>query len=187
MWGPATAKPSKSGSISGALLAGLLVLIVALLYLGFYLTLPDYHHFYALIVIGIVSIVASVVAYFSQAFSRDPSAQRAASWGFGVFGLAVLFLTVGAFPYLYPNGGSPLSGLAWLGAIIVLLIFLAVAIAVTRWRVMGHAVDTRREESRAAWEHRPAPSAFSYSTAQMPTDSAPAEPTNRSTPPMRGN
>ncbi len=183
MWGSSGSAPPKGGSVSAWVLAGLFVLIAALIFFGIYLVLPDAHHFWALIAIGIVSLVFALFSYVARALSRQAGIQQGMAWGFGVFGLAVMFLSVLAFPYLYPNS-SPLTQVGEIVALILLLLVVVVVVAGAWWRGRGERSDTQRAEARAAWDSRPPPSAFSYATARVPGGEAP--PADSASPPPPG-
>jgi hypothetical protein len=182
MWGSSGNAAPRSGSVSAGVLAGLFALVAALIFFGIYLVLPAQHHFWALIAIGIVSLFFGLFSYAARSLSRQASIQQGFAWGFAAFGLAVMFLSVLAFPMLYPND-SPLSQIGEVVALILLVLVLVVLVVGSRWRAGGEQSDARRDEARAAWQSRPPPSAFSYATAQNP---ASAPPTDASaTPPTR--
>jgi hypothetical protein len=159
-------------AIGVGLIAGLLVLVAAAVFLGIYLGLPEFDHFYALLLIGILSLILSVGAYFSQALTRDPVVQRGATLGFLGMGFVVLFLTV-AFD---PAGGTVMF-LPRLAGLIVLTLLLVVAIAGILWRARGRMADASRQERRSEWAQKPAASAFDYSAAQAvaPTSTGPSQ------------
>lgn len=182
MWGSSGSAPPKGGSVSAGVLAGLFLLVAALIFFGIYLVLPGQDHFWALITIGIVSLFFGLFSYIARSLSRQAGVQQGFAWGFAVFGLAVMFLSVVAFPVLYPNS-SPLTQLGEVVALILLLLVVIVIVVATRWRSRGEHADERRQEARAAWESRPPPSAFSYSTARVPGEAPPAD---AGTPPPQG-
>jgi hypothetical protein len=179
MW-QSSSSGGRGGSLSGYLIAALFAVVAALFFGGIYLLVPGPDHFGALVWIGSLSLVFGLVSYIAQATSRDPTAQRAAAWGFGAFGFAILFITVGVFPYLYPNDNL-LSTVAQFFALIVLILLLIAAIAGGAWRFRGRAQDEARAEHRREWASKPAPSAFSYAAAQSPE-----EPSSPTTPPGTG-
>jgi phosphatidylglycerophosphate synthase len=183
MWGSSGSAPPKGGSVSAWVLAGLFLLVAALIFFGIYLVVPGQHHFWALITIGIVSLVFGLFSYVARALSRQGSIQQGFAWGFVAFGLAVMFLSVVAFPVLYPNS-SPLSQLGEVVALILLIVVVIVVVVATRWRSRGEQSVEHREEARAAWRGQSPPSAFSYATAQVPGEAAPTE--TPGTPPTGG-
>jgi hypothetical protein len=174
VWGSSGGAPPKGGSVSAWVLAGLFVLVAALIFFGVYLVLPGQHHFWALITIGIVSLVFALFSYVARALSRQGSIQQGFAWGFAAFGLAVMFLSVIGFPYLYPNS-SPLSQLGEVVALILLILVVIIVVVATRWRGQGEQSVARREGARAAWRGQSPPSAFSYATAQVPGEAPPSE------------
>lgn len=94
-----------------------------------------------------------------------------------------MFLSVLAFPSLYPNS-SPITEIGQVEALILLVVLVIVIVAGSWWRARGEHADAHREEARAAWESRPPPSAFSYATAHVPGEAAPSE--SGSPPPQGG-
>ena len=156
-------------SVSGIIVALLFVVVAALIFGGIFLLIPGTAHFVALLTIGFLSLLFSVVSYFAQALSRTPTVQRSAAWGFGAFGFVILFLSVGVVPFYYPG---LLTTVTQFGLLIVLVLLLIVAIVMITWRARGHAQDERREASRQQWAHSSPPSAFAYAAARDPSASA---------------
>ncbi|HEY6237882.1 MAG TPA: hypothetical protein VIZ68_01690 [Thermoplasmata archaeon] len=182
MWQPRSVTP-RTGAVAGLILVGLFLVIAGLIFFGVYLAVTGPDHFLALLTIGFLSLVFGTLAYFAQALSRQPTAQRALAFGFGAFGFGVLFLTTLALPWLYPD-----DALISLGAEVVLLIFLMILLI---GPVIGMAlgarnreVDQHRAEARSEWASHPPPSAFSYASGPAPT--APAPPAENPGPPMGG-
>jgi len=173
---------SHAGTLSGPLIAVLFVVVAALIFAGIFLLVTGPHHFGALIAIGFLSLFFGVVSYFAESLSRGPTVQRAMSWGFGAFGFALLFLTIGAFPFLYPSP-SLISTVGQIGLLIVLVLMLIVPVAFYGWRARGHDQDARREVARLEWSQSSPPSAFSYGAARDPA--APAS-TPGDSPPRGG-
>jgi hypothetical protein len=167
MWGSSGGAPPRGGSVSAWVLAGLFALVAALIFFGIFLVLPGENHFWALIAIGIVSLFFGLFSYLARALSRQAGIQQGFAWGFAAFGLAVMFLSVLAFPVLYP-GNAPLTPVGQVVALILLVFVVILIVAGSWWRGRGEHADARRQEARAAWESRPPPSAFSYATAQSP-------------------
>jgi hypothetical protein len=178
MW-ESRSSSGRASALAGILIAGLFLVVAALLFGGIFLLLPGKAHFAAFLTIGFLSLVFAVVSYFAQAFSREPMVQRAAAWGFSAFGFAILFLTVGLFPSLY--GSDLLSTLGQFALLIVLVLLLIVAAAVGIWRAHGRVQDERRDAQRGEWNQSAPPSAFSYAAARDPA--APSSGTNE---PPRG-
>lgn len=164
-------------SISGLLLAGLMLVAAAIVFVVIYLVLPGNGHFYGLLTIGVVSLFLSVGAYFAEGFSADPTLERAVSWAFAGMGFATLFLTL----LLAPN--SPFSTTTTLVAVLLLILLLAGGVVAVRWRMGQERSTSRREEQRAEWRSRPAPSAFSYATAHPPGEAGSPTATEPATPP----
>jgi peptidoglycan/LPS O-acetylase OafA/YrhL len=153
--------------IAAALIAGIFVIIAALLFIGIYFALPEHNHFDALLWIGSLSLVFCVGAYFSQAVSRDALVQRSLAWGFLGLGFAVLFLTVG----LAPN--SEWSPMARLDGLIVLFLLLAGAAGAVAWRLRGMNEEEQRARARREWSRRPTLSAFNYAFPGTPAPPVP--------------
>jgi hypothetical protein len=170
---------SSAGSMSGPLIAVLFVIVAALIFAGVFLLLPGPEHFTALLVIGFLAVLFGAISYLAESISKGPSIQRAASWGFGAFGFAILFLTVGALPFFYSGLISTLDQIALL---IVIILMLIVPVAFFGWRARGQAQDSRREEARHEWAQSTPPSAFSYAAARDPA--APSPPSD--SPPRGG-
>jgi hypothetical protein len=172
---------SGAGSMSGPLIAVLFVVVAALIFLGVFLLITGPEHFVALLTIGFLALLFGAVSYLAESISKGPSMQRALSWGFGAFGFAVLFLTVGALPLFY---SGLISTVGQVGLLIVLVVMLIVPVAFFGWRARGQVQDSRREEARHQWTQSTPPSAFSYSAARDPA--APTPPP-ADLPPRGGN
>lgn len=163
------------GKTSGMLLTAVFLILAILLFVTIYFALPDNQHYGALLIIGVLSLVFSVSCYFAEALSAEPTAQRSLAWGFFGMGFAVLFLSVGLGPY-YING--ILSPIEQLVGLIVLTVFLALAVVFIVWRTRAVRATENEMVSRAAWHNEPAPSAFSYGTANSPSVPKVAPPTS---------
>ncbi|HYK92579.1 MAG TPA: hypothetical protein VEY07_00865, partial [Thermoplasmata archaeon] len=83
-----------AASMSGAIFGVILLAIAALIFFGIYVALPANQHFFALITIGILSLVFALGGYFSQALTREPSMIRLVTYGFLAMGFAMLVLTL---------------------------------------------------------------------------------------------
>ena len=173
-----TAPPGRPAAArwSGALIAALLLVAAGLLFAAIYLALPSYHHYYALIAIGILALVFGAVSYFAEAFSRNPVAQRSAAWGFFGMGFAVLIVSI----VLGPSYGV-LSTIGELISLVVVILVLVVAVALAAWRARSTAATQERLAKRAAWQNAPASSALDYAAAHAPSvpqvpGSSPADP-----------
>lgn len=164
------------------MLSVLFLLIAAILFYLIYLAFPASQHFYGLLWIGILSLIFALLSYFAESFSRDPTAQRSAAWGFFGMGFAVLFLTIGLAPYY----GISL-GIWQLVGLLFTLIALVVSVALIGWRLRALQSTSSRLAVREQWRERPAPSAFSYAAANSPsvpaTAPAPPVPAGDSPPP----
>jgi len=156
---------------SGAVLTGIFVAIAALLFLGLYLAFPQSSHYYALIYIGALALVFALVSYLAESFSRDPTAQRSLAWGFFGMGFAVLFLSIGLGPY-YGIIGQVLA----IEGLVIVLVLLFAAVVGIRWRGRAVRATENQQVPRQAWRSEPAPSAFTYATANSPSVPATAPP-----------
>ena len=167
---------------SGLVLTVLFLVIAAVLFAAIYLSLPGQQHFWALIAIGILSLIFALGSYLMESLSRQPTAQRSLAWGFFGMGFAVLFLTVG----LAPTYGLMTAVLA-LYDLVVILVVLVVTVGLIAWRGRAVRATENQQVARAAWRNEPAPSAFSYATANAPSVPAtappPSSPTNAPPPP----
>jgi hypothetical protein len=168
---------AKVGRIAPVVLAGLLGFVAFLLFLGVYLALPGFNHFYALVTIGVLALLFAIVSYFTQALSADSALQRAFSWGFAAMGFALLYLSV-----LLPLN----TGITFLGqltALIVLTLFLIIWIVGIGWGLRSRGAMTQRSVQREAWASHPPPSAFSYGSSPSAAPPAPAGPSGSPSPP----
>ena len=156
---------------SGLALLAIFLVLAVVLFTAIYLSLPGQQHYWALITIGVLSLVFSLGSYLLESLSREPTAQRSLAWGFFGMGFAVLFLTVG----LAPTYGLVSAVLA-LYSIVILLVVLIVAVALIAWRGRAVRATENQQVARAAWRNEPAPSAFSYATANAPSVPATAPP-----------
>jgi type IV secretory pathway VirB3-like protein len=165
---------------SGWVISGLFLLVAALVFAAVYLTLTTDQHFWALITIGILSLIFAVGCFLMEAMSRDPSAQRSLAWGFFGMGFAVLLLTIG----LGPTYG--VLGTVWmLWGLVIVVAVLIVAIALIAWRGRALTATVNQQVSRGAWRNESAPSAFSYAAANSPSvpSTAPPPPASGPSPP----
>ncbi len=159
---------------SGAVLTALFLVLAVLIFAALYFALPAQSHFYALIAIGIVSLLFALGSYLAEAASKQPTAQRSLAWGFFGMGFAVLLLTVGL---------STTYGILGITAALVGLILIVVVLFVTvlliAWRGRAVRATENQQVARAAWRAESAPSAFSYATANSPSvpQTVPAPPT----------
>lgn len=147
---------------AAALLGGVLILALVLLFVLLYLAIPAPGSLYAM---GIVALVLALVSYFLQTLSRDPTVQRSVSWGLAVMGFALLVGTV----WLVPDGASLVDQLA---VTLVVVVLLALTLVLVFWRLRTVARVEAREEHRAAWDQSQPPSAFDYAAAKTPGSSA---------------
>ncbi|HEV8049181.1 MAG TPA: hypothetical protein VGP88_01150, partial [Thermoplasmata archaeon] len=136
------------------------VVVAALLFLAVFLVLPGNQHFYALITIGILSLVFALGAYLAQAAVPDGLIARSLSWGFAGLGFFLLLGTV------VTNPASTLGVLGQILAIVIVLLFLAAALAGAYWRSWTVASTKARVEQRAVFQSQPPRSALDYSAAQ---------------------
>src|SRR5271157_1521722 len=137
---PSAIQPVR-GTTSGMLLTALFLVVAILLFIAIYFALPDNQHYGALLLIGVLSLVFALACYFAEALSREPTSQRSLAWGFFGMGFTVLVLTV----------------------------VLAIAVAFIVWRTRAVRATENQMVSRAAWRNEPAPSAFTYGTANSPS------------------
>ena len=166
-------------SLTGAMFGGLLLLVAALLFVGIYVALPQNDHFFALITIGILSLLFAVGGYFGQAVTRDPGMVRLTTYGFLGMGFAVLLLTIALAP------GNPLTLLLQIVGLVLVLILLAGVAALAYWRAGTLGREAQRQERRQEWASSPPPSALTYAAAQRaPTPPPQAGPAG-GTPPAR--
>jgi hypothetical protein len=156
-----TNSPSTPRSpVLGAAIVAVFGVVAALLFAGVFLSLPGNQHFYALIAIGILSLVFSLGAYLAQAFAPDPLMPRALSWGFAGLGFALLVGTI------LTNPATTLGFLTQLFALIVVLLFLGVTLLGAYWRSRTVASAQARLEKREVWKAQAPRSALDYSAAQ---------------------
>ena len=163
---------------SGLVLTVIFLVLAVVLFTAIYLSLPGQQHYWALITIGILSLVFALGSYLLESLSREPMAQRSLAWGFFGMGFAVLFLTGG----LAPTYGLVSTVLA-LYTIVFLLVVLIVTVALIAWRGRAVRATENQQVARAAWRNEPAPSAFSYGTANSPSVPATAPPPPSPNPP----
>ena len=150
---------------SGAVLTVLFLAFAVVVFLLIYYAFPADQHYTGLLLIGVVSLIFAIGCYLAESVSRDPSYQRSLAWGFFGMGFAVLFLTVGLGPY-YISGITVVEQLAGL---LIILVVLIVSVFLIAWRVRAVRATENQQIPRAAWRNEPAPSAFSYATAQSPS------------------
>ncbi len=161
---------------SAAILSALLVIAAALLFAAIYIAIPAQTHFWALLVIGILSLFFALASYLAEALSRNPLAQRSFAWGFFGMGFAVLFGTI-----ILGQTYGVLTLVGELIALVVIVLALVVAVAFIGWRSRTQAATQERLRKREAWQASNPSSALDYSAAHTP--SAPQVPT----PPMGGD
>jgi hypothetical protein len=154
-----TPRPTRSLALALAVVA-IFVVVAALLFLAVFLVLPGNQHFYALITIGILSLVFALGAYLAQAAVPDGLIARSLSWGFAGLGFFLLLGTV------VTNPASTLGVLGQILAIVIVLLFLAAALAGAYWRSWTVASTKARVEQRAVFQSQPPRSALDYSAAQ---------------------
>ena len=162
----------------GLVLTVIFLVIAAVLFAAVYLSLPGQQHYWALITIGILSLLFALGSYLLESISREPTAQRSLAWGFFGMGFAVLFLTVG----LAPTYGLMTTVLA-LYSFVFLLVILVIAVALIAWRGRAVRATQYQQVARAAWRNEPAPSAFSSATANAPSVPTTAPPPTSPNPP----
>jgi len=150
---------------SGAVLTVLFVVLAAVVFLLLYYAFPSDQHYTALLLIGIVAVIFALGCYLAESFSRDPTYQRLLAWGFFGMGFAVLFLTVGLGPFYV----SSITVVDQLIGLVVLIVVLIVSVALIAWRGRAVRATENQQIPRAAWRNEPAPSAFSYATANSPS------------------
>src|SRR5580658_7752732 len=169
---------------SGILLTVIFLVVAALLFFIIYIAFPTDQHFGGLLWIGILALIFAILSYLAESFSKDPSAQRSLAWGFFGMGFAVLFLTIG----LAPSYGISLGIWQYVGLLFT-AIALAISVALIGWRLRALRSTASREAVREQWHERPAPSAFSYATANSPSvpSTAPGPSAPSGNPPPPGN
>jgi site-specific recombinase len=165
---------------SAPLLGGLFVAVSVIVDLLLYYSFPADHYFWALLGIGIFSLLFALIAALAQSLSRQPIVQRALSWGYLGLGFAVLFLTVA----LGPSYGA-LTVTGELIGLLLLVVALAVAVALVSWRGRALRSTENREVARAAWRQEPTQSAFTYATAGSPSVPEASPPVPPNAPPAR--
>lgn len=174
--------PPRSTSVSqwSALVLGVLLAVAAgLIFTTIYVALPIFHHYWALIAIGILSLFFAFGSYLSEAFSRRPVAQRSLAWGFFGMGFAVLIVTI----LLGPMYGA-LSLLGELVSLLVVILALIVAVVFIGWRMRSQAATEERLARRAAWQSSTPASALDYPSANAPTvPQVPSPPAGGNAPP----
>jgi MFS family permease len=162
------------------LITALFLVVAVLVFAGIYLSVTADHGFWALIAIGVLSLIFSGGAYLMESVSRQPTAQRSLAWGFFGMGFAVLLLTIGLGP---TYGVLSTMGMIW--GLVVVLVVLIIVVALIAWRVRAVRATQNLEVSRTAWRREPPTSAFSYAAANSPSvpATAPPPPTNPPEPP----
>jgi hypothetical protein len=155
--------PPQSRILGGAILAIFLV-VAGLLFAGVYLGLPLNGHFYALIAIGILSLVLALGAYLAQAVAPDPMLPRALAWGFAGLGFALLAGTI------LTNPTGVLTQIWQVVALVLILGFLGLTLVGGYWRYRTTAVDAVRLERREGWRASEPRSALDYAAAQHDRD-----------------
>ncbi|MCI4334872.1 MAG: hypothetical protein L3K04_04530 [Thermoplasmata archaeon] len=173
-----SATGAPGGRIPAAAAMAIVAAIAVISFIAVWLAFPGQNHFTALIGIGILALLYSVVSYFAQALTASPAPLRAAGWGLFGMGGAVLLL---AIVLDVPSGTDVIWQL--LGAVLVLVVLL-IGFTGAAWRGRALGADRRREQNQAAWRSRPAASAFGYSSANPPAVAPP--PTAGSPPPGPG-
>jgi peptidoglycan/LPS O-acetylase OafA/YrhL len=151
---------SARSPVLGFAIVGVFALVAALLFAAIFLSLPGNQHFYALVTIGILSLVFALGAYLSQALAPDPTMPRALSWGFAGLGFALLVGTI------LTNPANTLNFIAQLVTLIVVLLFVAVTLLGAYWRSRTVESARARLEQRDAWRSQTPRSALDYSAAQ---------------------
>lgn len=159
----ATPVPPRSAAIGGAIVA-ILAIVAALVFAGIYLGIPQNGHFYALVAIGVLSLVFALGSYLAQSVAPDPMLPRALAWGFAGLGYALLLGSV------LINPTTVLGFLAQLTLLIVVLLFLALTLVGGYWRYRSVAIDRVRLERREGWRASPPRSALDYAAAQHERD-----------------
>lgn len=181
MTAPGSSAPSVGTKWSAALIAGLLAVAAALLFYAIYVALPQQHHYWALIAIGILALLFAFGSYLAESLSRAPVAQRSFAWGFFAMGFAVLIVSIAL--------GTTYSVLTLFGeliALVVVILALVVAVALIAWRTRALQATQERLRKREAWQNAPTTSALDYAAAhtpsvpQVPTAPAPNSPPPRS-------
>ncbi len=164
MANPTPTPRSAADGLAAWVLTVLFLVAAALLFAGIYFALPGVFHYYALLTIGILSLFLALGSYLAEAFSREPTAQRAMAWAFFAMGFAVLLFTIA----LGPTYGV-LSTVGMLMALVVVIVALIVAIALITWRVRSVRATEAREAPREAWRQTSPPSALTYAAANSPS------------------
>lgn len=150
------AAATSGGKISGLAIALVLTVIIVLVGLVIYVTFPSTgNHFWALVGIGVMALIVSILAIPVKAMSRDPSIAGAASSGAFWFGVVVLGGAGIVAPDFIFTGNASDTGTSFVGLRIVyfiIVLFIVVAgLLVMRWQLYGKAADIRREANRASW------------------------------------
>jgi hypothetical protein len=164
-------------------LTAIFLVIAGLVFYLVYLSLPGSQHFYALLWIGILSLIFAIFCYLAEAISLNPTVQRSLAWAFFGLGFTTLFLTVG----LAPSYGVALGIWQPIG-FLILAIALGISIALIAYRVRFVRRTAVREQRREEWREGSAPSAFSYAAANSPSVPSTAPPPSPpgGTPPSGG-
>ena len=182
---PTPAPSAPRARYGGWLLTALFLVIAAVLFFAIYLAIPQPSgtHYNALLFIGVLSLILALTSYLAESFSRDPTAQRSLAWAFFGMGFAVLLLSVG----LGPSYGIT-TMLQAIEGLLVVLVVLAITIALIVWRTRAVSATKTEMVSRDAWKREPAPSAFTYASANapsVPATSPPVPPAGADPPPPR--
>jgi hypothetical protein len=152
----------RAGRIPTLAAMGSLFAVAILTFVIVWLAFPGQNHYGALIDIGILALIYSLLTYLVRAFTVDPTPLQAAGWGLYGLGAAVLILAV---VFDAPPGSNIVGQLI---GVIVVLIVLFVGFLGAAWRGRTNASDRARAQGREAWRQQPVGSAFSYSTANPP-------------------
>ena len=176
----APTSPSKAAGWGAWILAGLFLVIAALIFGAIWFEFPSSGHWYGLVYIGVIGILFALGSYLAEAASREPMIQRSLAWGFFGFGFAVLLFTIGV-----GNLYGVLT-LVWvlLGLVVVLAV-LFITVGLMMWRVRSVAATAAREAPRQAWRNEPTPSALTYAAANSPSVPAVTPPPAPQNPPPR--
>jgi hypothetical protein len=162
-----TSGTPRAGRIPTIVAMGSIFGIAVITFVIAWLASPGQNHYGALILIGILALIYSLLTYLVRAFTIDPTPLQGAGWGFYGLGAAVLILAV---VFDAPPGSSIIGQL--LGVIVVLIV-LFVGFLGAAWRSRTNASDRNRAQGREAWRQQPVSSAFSYGTANPPAVGTP--------------
>jgi hypothetical protein len=147
---------------SGAIVATIaLAAASVLLFVAIWFAVPQYSHYLALAVIGILSLVFSLVTTVGRAFTRAGNALKTLSWGYAGLGFALL---VGSL--VLAGSMSIITVVLELVGLVLVVILIGIVVGLAAWGAGSARMAQQREVHREAWRQSTPRSAFDYTTAR---------------------